>query len=307
MIKKILYILISILILSSCGEEDKVDEKGEPVRESMDSGILEIVCDKSVFHVLDSAFNMYNRRYDNVKFSYDTVTARKAMALILSGNIRAAVIARDYLLDEDSLMKQHNVDKHLRMQILEDALVFFTQTESKLDTINEEEIKQVLQNKLKMTDIYPFLDEEPLFVINEQNSSEYANLMHLVTDNQTVKHPYRLLNGKDSVINYVKNNENVIGIGYLSQIIGRTDLKPLRVGFINDSTDKHVYPQVVHQAYIVMRKYPWIVTYYAYLLKDKRDLPYWFATYLAKENVIQKYFLDYGLVPTYAKFKLIPQ
>ncbi len=304
---KYIIILIFTAGLFSCGEDKKVDEFGEPVRETMDSGILEIVCDESITGVLDSAFSLYDNRYEKVKFSYDTLNARKAMALLLSGNTRASVIARDYLKDEDSLMNEYNVEKHLRMVIAEDALVFYANKDYPVDTINAGQIKQVLSNELKLVDLHPEIKTEPLFALNNQNSSDYANLLNLVMDGSDIKHPFRLFDGVDSVKNFVKSNRDAIGVGYLSHIINEDELKPFRVGFFNDSTQKHQYPQEVHQAYILMRKYPFIVRYYVYLLKNKRDLPYWFATYLAKETVAQKYFLDYGIVPTYAKFKLNPQ
>jgi phosphate transport system substrate-binding protein len=304
---KLFYILIFVLVLSGCKEEAKIDESGEPIRETMDSGILDVVCDESIVDVMDSVFTLYDNRYDKVKFSYEKVSARKAMALLLSGNIRAAVIARDYLKDEDSLMKEFNVEPHLKMVIAEDALVFYTKKDFPVDTINASEIKKVLKNELQLKDIYPDISAEPIFAVNNQNSSDYANVLKMLTDGQNIKHPYKLFNGVDSVKTFVRNNDNSIGIGYMSHVVNDNDFKMLRVGFYNDSTKKQIFPQDVHQAYVLMRKYPFIIRYYVYLLKNKRDLPYWFGTYLAKETVAQKYFLDYGIVPTYAKFKLNPQ
>lgn len=296
--------ILSALFFSCNSNEETPD--GKP-RETMDSGTLNIACDASVVGVMDSLFQMYEARFPKVNFSYDTVRARQAMALLLSGNSRAVIVARDYLKDEDSLMKVFNVEKHKRLPIAEDALVFYANIDYPIDTINAGEIKQVLMNEKRMTDIYGSIKQEPLFVINNQNSSEFSNLLTMVTDGKNPKHPYKILDDVDSVKSWVRNNENSIGIGYLSQVVGDPHYKVMRVGYYNDSTKTHQYPQVVHQAYILMRKYPFIVRYYVYLLKDRRDLPFWFATYVAKEAEAQKYFKDFGLVPTYAKFKLIQQ
>ena len=300
-------LFFSFLILISCGEEEKkADGNSNEVTETMDSGELKVYCDESIYEVMDSAFYMYNEFYPKVKFSSEVVHSRKAMSLLLSGNARAIVIARDYLKDEDSLMEAYGVEEHLRMKIAEDALVFYTQPDFPVDTLNATEIKDVLLNKKKMKDIYPQLKSEPQFVINDPNSSEYSNLRQIVLDNQFIKHSHKILDGHDSVKYYVKNKENSIGIGYLSHVVKNPDYKKLRIGF-TDSTGNHEMPQAVHQAYIVMRRYPFIVDYYVYLFQERRDLSYWFATYMAKEARVQKYFKQYGIVPAFAKFKLIKQ
>ena len=300
-------LIFLLFFIVSCGEEEqKSGGDTNEVTETMDSGELNVYCDESIYEVLDSAFNMYDEFYPKVKFSSEVVHSRKAMSLLLSGNARAVVIARDYLKDEDSLMEAYGVEEHLRMKIAEDALVFYTHPDFPVDTINASEIKEVLLNQKKMTDIYPQLKREPQFVINDPNSSEYSNLRQIVLDNKFIKHSHKMMNGHDSVMNYVKNTDNSIGIGYLSHVVKNPDYKKLRVGF-TDSTGNHEMPQAVHQAYIVMRRYPFIVDYYVYLFQKRRDLPYWFATYMAKEARVQKYFKKYGIVPAFAKFKLIKQ
>lgn len=300
------FILLGSYVLISCNEVDKEEAGEDEVAETMDSGELKIFCDSSIMGVMDSAFVMYDEFYPKVKLSTEELDSRKAMSLLLSGNARAIVIARDYLKDEDSLMREFGVDKHLRMKIAEDALVFYSSPEFPVDTINEDEIKEVLLNNKQMTEIYPQLSTEPEFVINIPNSSEYSNLRQQVLDGEFIKHPYRSLGSHDSVMNFVKNNRNKIGIGYLSHIVKNPEYKALKVGY-TDSTGKHDMPQVVHQAYIVMRRYPFIVNYYVYLYQNRRNLPYWFATYMAKEAKVQRYFKDYGIVPAFAKFKLIKQ
>jgi hypothetical protein len=50
--------------------------------------------------------------------------------------------------------------------------------------------------------------------------------------------------------------------------------------------------------------YPYKVPIYVYLLENRQNLPFWFSSFLAKETKVQKYFLDKGIVPTFAAIKL---
>jgi hypothetical protein len=147
---------------------------------------------------------------------------------------------------------------------------------------------------------------EPLIVCNEQNSSEYANLKKLAAKDSTIKTKIILVNGADSVKNFIKYNEQAIGIGYLSNIVNKTDYKALKISF-NDSTGKREPPQIVHQAFIVQGRYPYIVEYRIILKEERINRPFWFSSFLSKETKVQKYFLESGIVPEYARINLIPQ
>jgi hypothetical protein len=89
----------------------------------------------------------------------------------------------------------------------------------------------------------------------------------------------------------------------MSQVTKDTTLKMLRLGFTNKDK-KRIYPQTVHPGYIVQDMYPFKITYYAYLKEQRRNLPFWFARYLEQDREAQKYFLDAGILPEYAKLVL---
>lgn len=301
--KKINSIVVALImtILISCNVE-REEIAGERYG-SINSGIVKVVCDESVYNLMDSAFKLYQSAYPKIEFELEVLHSRRAMALLLSGNVDAVVTARSYLADEDSLRVAYEVERP-EMLIASDALVFYTQKDFPLDTLNDEQLAGVLSGEMKLMDVFPILQTEPEFICNTENSSEFANLQNLVLKHRELRKYINTFSSVDSVINYVSNNKNSVGIGYLSQVYGNPDLKMLEIGFIKENGTR-VFPQVVHQGFIVQGKYPYIPKIRVFIKEDnKSSQVFWFASYLSKEAVVQKYLLDRGIVPEFAKFKL---
>lgn len=298
-------ILIMSLFLFSCGEtqqQQQRTEDGKPV-ETMNSGTIELISDIELKQVMDTVYKMYDESYPEVEFSVEYVNARKAMAVLLAGNTRIAVIGRDYLQDEDSTMKAYDVTRET-MEVAKDGLVFFVNPDHVLDTLNVSQIENILTDPSKrLKDYFPSIEEEPMIAVADQNSSVYAHLMKQAANGKQIKRNLKLFETTQQVKEFIKENPNAIGIGYLSHIVGNPDFRPIRLGFFHKD-GKREMPQAVHQSYIVMERYPYIVTHYAYLLEDRRNLPWWTGTFLSKETKVQEYFNKYGIVPAYAKIIL---
>ncbi len=297
--------LSSVFVFTGCPREDI--RSSDPEKESWTTGKLSVYCDDAIYPIMDSVFKMYDQMYPDVKLTVEHTNAWDVMAKLLSANARVVVVARDYLHHEDSLMKVFHVAPYLRMTLAFDGLVFFTNTNFPLDTLNASQIEEILTDReKKFLDYYPNLAAEPELAVMGKTSSEYANLRSLAAKGKDIVRKLRYFEGTDSLRSYVSENDNTIGVAFLSQLVNDSRFKMLRIGF-SDSTGKYINPKPVHQAYLVQNLYPYKVEYYAYLLKDLRDLPFWFATFLAKEVVVQKYFNRSGIVPAFAIIELIPE
>ncbi len=299
-ILNVVLFLLFVLLISSCNA-DREDFQGEKYN-SINSGELTVYCEESMHNLLDSAITMYQNAYPKIVLNKKIVSSREAMKVLLSGEAEAIISARSFLPDEDSLMKEFKVERP-EMIAASDALVFFTRNDTPLDTINDIQIIQILKNEKKLKDIFPQFSVEPEFVCNSTNSSEFANLKLLVLKNQTLNKYLNVFNTTDSVITYVENNPNTIGVAYLSQVFGNKNIKCLEIGFINKNGQR-IFPQTVHQGYILQEKYPYINKIGIYLKEDRQNRAFWFASFISKELIVQKYLLEKGIVPEYAKFKI---
>jgi hypothetical protein len=293
-------IIIIIVILSSCNA-DREDFEGEKYT-SINSGELTVYCEESVSGLMDSAIKLYQNAYPKIILTKKIVPAREIMKLLLSGNAEVVITARSFLPDEDSLMKEFKVVRP-EMIAASDAVVFYTRKDTQLDTLNDSQLVKILTSESKLKEYFPGLLVEPELVCNSTNSSEFSNINTIVLKNTQLTKYLKTFNSADSVVNYVEKTPNTIGIGYLSQVFGKNNLKCLKIGFVNKAGGR-VYPQIVHQGFILQEKYPYINKIRLYLKEDRQNRAFWFASFISKESVVQKYLLDKGIVPEYAKFKI---
>ncbi len=297
-----LMILSFVILLVSC--DSKYEAKDPNDVETLNSGKLKVYCDELIKPVLDSAFVLYTQEYEKVELTVEYANSRNVMSQLLSKEARVVVNARDYLKDEDSLMNAFKLEKHKRFVIAYDGLVFFVNKEFPIDTLNTNQLEKAIVNGEDLSKTTKGLDFEPTYATLDQYSSVYANFNSMIVKDNPLKRKVELYENIDDLKKQVASNSSIIGIGYLSQINNDKNFKMLRLGFDSDSLKRYITPKPVHQGYIVQDLYPYKVPYYAYLLEDRQNLPFWFGTYLAKQENVQKLFLDQGIVPAFARIKL---
>jgi phosphate transport system substrate-binding protein len=290
-----------LFLIVSCNDS-RFEQKSADQQETVNSGKLTVYCDDSYSTFLDTAFAMYKSKYKNVVLTVESANSRKCMAQLLSSNARVVILGRDYLKDEDSLMSAFKVKKHNKVLIANDALVFFTNKDFPSDTLNISQVRKIANSQA--IDI-PKLNSSYQLVVKNNNSSEFANLKQFLIDKIPNYNNFLFKNDYKEIVESVKKEKNTIGVAFLSQIIKDTsDFKMIKIGY-QDSTNTRVFPRTVHQANVLRNLYPFKVPIYAYLKEDFYDLPYWFATFLGKETIVQNYFNKSGIVPGFAIIKLI--
>lgn len=301
----IFFLLFALAFLVVSCDETKTG-KPEDV-ETMTSGKLTIFVDESLSPIMDSVYSMYQKQYPDVKLTIERGTARQAMASLFAGKSRAIVIGRDYLPDEDSILKANKIEKYESMNIAQDGLIFFTGKNSVLDTLNSKEIASVLTEKnyeLKKT--YAKLPSEPIFAVSNVNSSEYANFKMLAAKGKNIVKYIKMFSTTDSVKLFVKNNPNAIGVAYYHSLIKDTNYKSIRIGF-TDSTGNYKYPETIHPANFLQGNYPYVVTFKVMKSLKTLNLSHWFTMFVSKEAKVTTYLKECGLIPSYAKFVLIKE
>jgi ABC-type phosphate transport system substrate-binding protein len=299
--KKLILILIllsSTILFQSCSKDK--------VKENLNVGKLEVYCDANLFPLLKEPMELYAKTYPDVKFTYKLVSAREAMRLLLSGNAKAVIIGRDYLKDEDSLMKAFKVNR-LQIKFGKDGLVFFTKAGFPIDSMNVKQIYSWLTDKnYSLKTQFPNLNFEPELVTTDVNSSVYANFKSLAAENGKIVRKIKIFDDMEQVKNYVKSNPQAIGVGFLSHVYENADFASIRLGY-NHKDGKREVPQIVHPSWVVMDRYPYIADYYIYVTSDLNDLPNYFATFIQKNADVQKYIFSKGVVPEHAKINLLMQ
>lgn len=297
----ILQIVLSIMLIS-CESNDK---QSDSTIESPLRGSDTVYCDESIFTCINNAMPIYQKAFPDAHITLFSKNARSSMAELFSEKTKSIIVARNYLSDEDSLLKQSGYSFQ-KIHIANDGLVFFVSKEFPIDTLNINQLTEYISGKNRLSFYFPKLNSEPLLLIPGAQSSEYANSISFFPQlSKTAKDIAKFNNSKDSIVFEVLKGKS-IGLGYLSYIQKNPLLKSLRIGYI-DSLGNRIPPQIVHQGFIIQKKYPFEIPIIAYLREKRQNLPWGFATFMEKDPNIQKVLLDCGLIPVFAKYNLIQE
>ena len=297
----ILQIVLSIMLIS-CESNDK---QSDSTIESPLRGSDTVYCDESIFTCINNAMPIYQKAFPDAHITLISKNARSSMAELFSEKTKSIIVARNYLSDEDSLLKQSGYSFQ-KIHIANDGLVFFVSKEFPIDTLNINQLTEYISGKNRLSFYFPKLNSEPLLLIPGAQSSEYANSISFFPQiSKTAKDIAKFNNSKDSIVFEVLKGKS-IGLGYLSYIQKNPLLKSLRIGYI-DSLGNRIPPQIVHQGFIIQKKYPFEIPIIAYLREKRQNLPWGFATFIEKDPNIQKVLLDCGLIPVFAKYNLIQE
>lgn len=293
------------VVLVACGPDGS--QSGKPAETAVE-GTAEILCDEEVFDLLAPAKALYDKANPKASITLTRMNAFDAAATLLRHDARAIVIARDWTAEEDTIVKtDRGADGFPRTLIARDALVFYTAKSFPYDTLSAEDIKTWLKGGSVAKTVYPKISTTPTFIVPGSQSSVFGNLVNVVLNGQVPKPGVvASLKTTDSAIAGVAADPSLIGVGYLSQLVKRDDVKMLRLGYM-DSTGTWVRPKPVHQAYLVQGLYPFPVPIYI-TLRDRAsnyNLPSGFMLFVARDGNAQRTFLDAGIEPGYAKIELI--
>lgn len=302
----LLPLALSVLV-SSCAETN--DAANDAEVETALRGSAEILVDDQIYDLLLDAKALYDAAHPDANITLVRRTAAEIADDMISHRARGAVIARTWLPVEDSsVVADRGKEGFPRTLIARDALVFYTSRSFPLDTVNTHDLETWLAGGTVDRDIYPALASAvPTFVVPGAESSVYGNVMlQVLKGAQPAPGRIAALPTVDSIRYAVRASNQLIGIGYLSQFVGDTTVKLLRLSYTN-AKGEYVRPKPVHAAYVIMGTYPYPVPIYV-VLKDRvsnYSLPSGFAQFMAVDGGAQRSFFDHGIEPGYAKIELV--
>lgn len=302
----VLWVVLLPLFLTSCSND--TDSRADSAAETALRGSAEILVDEQIYSLLLDAKALYDAAHPEAKITFIPRNAASIADDIINHRSRGAVIARTWLPVEDSaVLADRGEEGFPRTLIARDALVFYTARSFPLDTLNVQDIETWLAGGTVDSDVYPALPSAPTFVVPGAESSIYGNVMlQILQGAQPAAGSIAALPTMDSIRLAVRASDRLIGIGYLSQFVGDSTVKLLRLSYTN-AKGEYIRPKPVHAAYVIMGTYPYPVPIYV-VLKDRvsnYSLPSGFAQFMAMDGGAQRSFFDHGIEPGYAKIELV--
>lgn len=292
-------VLTMNMFLSSCEEP-----KNRQVIESPVAGKDTIYVEDVLFSYFMEAKPKYDSVFEDAEITLLPVNARRGMSLLFSDTASCVILARDYLRDEDSIVKSMSLP-FKKIEIAKDGLVFFVSKDIPLDTLNLKQLESIMAGTSINTIQKNAVLEEALCIPSMQ-SSEYAGLLkYFYKGSNAITATLKQFENRDSLKIHVRNGK-AMGIGLMSDILKDSSLKAIRIGY-TDTTGRRVAPQVVHPGFIVQNMYPLVLPIFAYTKNEKQNLAWGFATFMEKDPNIQKVLLNKGIVPSHAIYNLIQE
>lgn len=293
------FAVISTMFMPSCTEDRQQQNYESPV-----AGKDTIYVEDVLYPYFLEAKPKYDSVFENAEITLISVNARRGMSLLFSDTASCVILARDYLRDEDSIVKSMSLPFQ-KIEIAKDGLVFFVSKDILIDTMNLSQLEGMLSGtSINAIQKKVVLDEA--LCIPSMQSSEYAGLLkYFAKGNSALSVTFKQYENRDSLKAQVRRSKS-IGIGLMSDILKDSTLKAIRIGY-TDSTGKRVAPQIVHPGFIVQNMYPLVLPIFAYVKNEKKDLAWGFATFMEKDPSIQKVLLNKGIIPSHAKYNLIQE
>lgn len=168
--KCILLLLISIMLIS-CETNDK---QSDSTIESPLRGSDTVFCDESIYTCFNNAMPVYQKAFPDAHITLFSKNARSSMTELFSEKTKSIIVARNYLPDEDSLLKQSG-NSFQKIHIANDGLVFFVSKDYPIDTINMNQLTDYISGKIRLSMYFQKINSEPMLLIPGAQSSEYAN------------------------------------------------------------------------------------------------------------------------------------
>jgi hypothetical protein len=293
------FAVISTMFMSSCTEDRQQQTYESPV-----AGKDTIYVEDVLYPYFLEAKPKYDSVFENAEITLIPVNARRGMSLLFSDTASCVILARDYLRDEDSIVKSMSLPFQ-KIEIAKDGLVFFVSKDIPIDTMNLSQLEGMLSGT-SINAIQKKVVFDEALCIPSMQSSEYAGLLkYFSKGNSALSGTFKQYENRDSLKAQVRRSKS-IGIGLMSDILKDSTLKAIRIGY-TDSTGKRVAPQIVHPGFIVQNMYPLVLPIFAYVKNEKKDLAWGFATFMEKDPSIQKVLLNKGIIPSHAKYNLIQE
>ncbi len=291
--------------LVSCSDSG---QKEASQTETALAGTISVSVDPEIIGLLGEAKALYDKAHPNATITLVSANVHTTMDRMLNHQERIAIIARDYTPSEDSAIANDPGDTLPRTLLGRDALVFFVAKDFPYDTMNSDHIRQWLGGESGVKVSYPKLASDPTFIISgDASGSIYGNIVNVVLGKKKLPSRQRIASvpDHDSVVRAVQSVRGSIGVGYMSQVLRDTSVKPLRLSYTN-ADGSHEWPKPVHLSYLIMGKYPFPVPIWVYLrdLPNQYNLPSGFMQYMTRNGDALKTLFAAGIEPAYAKFSL---
>lgn len=253
------YVYLAFLVLFSCG--GTTNKKADTCKK----GIAKILVDESFKPLFETSSATFESLAPESDIQPQYLAEGAIIEKYYEGKIKTICISRDLTEKEKNILKSHQIEVRSD-KIAIDGVALIVHPKNKDTTITLDELKQVLKGEKtnwKTT-------KNKIDVVFDQQNSANFNYMLAFAKTKTLSKNVFAVKSNEEVINYVKNNENAIGVIGLNWISDQDDFEVMN--FLDGIKVMHVakneksdyfqpYPGVIYTYEYPLTREMWIINW----------------------------------------------
>lgn len=261
MMNKYFFLLTSV-ILFSCGGENKTGQS-----ESCKSGIAKILVEESFKPLFETSSEIFESQAPKADIQPKYMAEGDIIDEFYKGEIKTICISRDLTEKEKKILKSKKIEVRSD-RIAIDGVALIINPKNKDTTITLDELQKILKGQILK---WKTSKEEINVVFDNQRSANFNYLLAFSKTDKLSKNVFAVKSNEE-VINYVKKNENAIGVIGLNWVSDQDDFEVMN--FLDSIKVMHVAKNAKSDYF---QPYPGVIYTYEYPLTREMWLINWGA------------------------------
>ena len=291
------YLYLSILLLFSCGGNQS------KVSDTCKSGIAKILVEESFKPLFETSSETFESLAPKADIQLKYMAEGNIIDEFYKGQIKTICISRDLTDNEKKILKSKKIEVRSD-RIAIDGVTLIINPKNQDTTITLDELQKILKGQISK---WKTSKKDINVVFDNQRSANFNYLLAFTKTDKLSKNVFAVKSNEE-VINYVKKNENAIGVIGLNWVSDQDDFEVMN--FLDSIKVMHVAKNAKSDYF---QPYPGVIYTYEYPLTREMWLINWaprsginsgFANFMVGEKgqlLIQKS----ELVPARSPIRLI--
>ncbi|MFC5270612.1 PstS family phosphate ABC transporter substrate-binding protein [Adhaeribacter terreus] len=296
------------VLLGSCNQSGSKGPSDTPT-----SGSIKISVDETFKPIIETQLNVFHKLYKNAKINATYAAESEAIKALLQDSARLAIVSRPLTPSETQVFEKARITPRVT-KIATDGIALILNPENTDTLLSLPQLREIFSGKAtSWKQVNPASKLGNIAIVfDNANSSTARFVRDSITNKAPLPPTAYASNSIPSVIDYVTENKNsigVIGANWISDFDDST-----AVGFINKvkvvavsrehtpaKPDNYVQP---YQAYLVQKSYPLFREVYIISREARAGLGTGFVSFSAGDKG-QRIVLKAGLAPARGVVRLV--
>lgn len=253
------YFYLSFLFLCSCGGTSN------KTADTCKKGIAKILVDESFKPLFETSSATFESLAPESDIKPEYLAEGTIIEKFYEGKIKTICISRDLTVKEKNVLKSNQIEVRSD-KIAIDGVALIVNPKNKDTTITLDELKRVL---IGANSNWKSTNQKIDVVFDQQNSANF-NYMLAFAKTKTLSKNVFAVKSNEEVINYVKNNENAMGVIGLNWISDQDDFEVMN--FLDGIKVMHV---AKNEKSDFFQPYPGVIYTYEYPLTREMWMINW--------------------------------